>query len=132
MARAFWKVLNPITRGLAGFAPCWVLLETRGCRSGKRRRTPFATGPFDGRQLLLIAVHGEHSGFAHNIGADPHVRVKRRGRWRDGTATFRAIDEATLSRFGRYARSGLRTFAADPMVLQIDFKSPEGVGVGHP
>jgi deazaflavin-dependent oxidoreductase (nitroreductase family) len=121
-ARVFWKILNPLTRGLAGFAPWWVLLETTGRRTGKRRRTPFANGPFDGRQVMLIAVHGEHSGFAHNIAADPRVRVKRRGRWQNGTASFQAIDEADLSRFGRYARSGLRTFAADPMVLQIDFE----------
>lgn len=69
----FWKILNPLTRGLAGFAPWWVLLETVGRRTGKRRLTPFASGPFDGRRLLLIAVHGEHSGFAHNIAAEPHV-----------------------------------------------------------
>lgn len=122
-ARTFWKILNPLTRGLAGFAPWWVLLETTGCRTGKRRRTPFANGPFDGRQLELIAVHGEHSGFARNIAADPRVRVKRRGRWRAGTASFHPLDdEAARSRFGPYARAGLRTFGADPMVLQIDFE----------
>jgi integrase len=48
MARTFWKILNPITRGLAGLAPWWVLLETTGRRTGKRRRTPFANGPFVG------------------------------------------------------------------------------------
>lgn len=122
LARAFWRILKPLTRGLAGFAPWWVLLETTGRRTGKRRRTPLADGVFDGRQLLLIAVHGEHSRFAHNIAADPRVRVKRRGRWRDGTATFQPVDDATLRRFGRYARLGLQTFADDPMALRIDLE----------
>lgn len=118
--RVFWKILNPLTRGIAGYAPWWIVLETTGRRTGKRRRTPFATGPFDGKQLLLIAVHGEHSAFAHNIAADPRVRVKRRGRWLEGSASWRPIDDDVLARFGRYARSGLRSFASDPMVLQID------------
>lgn len=122
VARVFWKIINPLTRGLAGFAPWWVLLETTGRRTGKRRRTPFANGVFDGDSLLLIAVHGERSGFAYNIAADPQVRVKRRGRWHCGTASFSAVDETTRSRFGLYARAGLRTFAADPRILQIDFE----------
>lgn len=120
MARAFWRTVNPITRGLAGFAPWWVLLETTGRRTGKRRRTPFANGVFDGDQLLVVALHGDHSGFAYNIAADPRVRVKRRGRWYDGTASLVPIDESTIARFGPYARSGLRAFGADPMLLHID------------
>ena len=120
-ARAFWKVINPITRSLAGYMPWWVLLETRGRRTGKRRLTPFANGPLDGTSLFIIAVHGEHSGFAHNIAADPRVRLKRRGRWRIGTARFIEPDAATVARFGAYARSGLRALAEDPKILRIDF-----------
>ena len=101
--------------------PWWVLLETRGRHTGKRRLTPFANGPFDGRSLLIIAVHGEHSGFAHNIAADPHVRIKRRGRWRTGTAQLVECDDATIAQFGVYARTGLRTLAHDPKILRIDF-----------
>jgi deazaflavin-dependent oxidoreductase (nitroreductase family) len=99
VARLFWKIVNPITRGLAGYMPWWVLLETTGRRTGKRRLTPFANGPFDGRSLSVIAVHGEHSGFAHNIAADPHVRLKRRGRWRSGTASFVEADHDSTTRF---------------------------------
>ena len=69
--------------------------------------------------LSLIAVHGEHSGFAHNIASDPNVRVKRRGKWRTGIAKFVAADDSTISQFGLYARSGLRAFGADPMILRI-------------
>ena len=119
LARTFWRIINPITRGVAGLAPWWVLLETTGRRTGKRRRTPFANGLFDGHSLSLIAVHREHSGFAYNIAAKPHVRVKRRGKWHTGTAILEAVDDSTLAQFGLYARSGLRAFAADPMILRI-------------
>ena len=121
VARLFWKIVNPITRGFAGYMPWWVLLETTGRRTGKRRLTPFANGPFDGRSVSVIAVHGEHSGFAHNVAADPHVRLKRRGRWRSGTASFVEADHDITARFSLYARSGLRALAEDPMILRIDF-----------
>jgi len=110
-----------MARGLAGYMPWWVLLETTGRRTGRRRLTPFANGPFDVTSLLMIAVHGEHSGFAHNIAADPRVRVKRRGRWRAGTAQFVECDAAMVARFGMYARSGLRALAEDPKILHVDF-----------
>jgi deazaflavin-dependent oxidoreductase (nitroreductase family) len=121
-ARAFWKVVNPVTRGLAGYMPWWVLLETKGRRTGKRRLTPFANGPFDGTSISIIAVHGEHSAFAHNIAADPQVRLKRRGRWRRGVARFVEPDAATLARFGVYPRLGLRALAEDPKILRIDLE----------
>lgn len=120
LVRAYWKVLNPFTRWLAGYVPWWVVLETTGRRSGKRRRTPFANGPYDGERIRLIAVHGERSAFAHNIAADPTVRVKRRGRWHSGTARLTPITPADLESFGAYARGGLRTFGADPRIVVID------------
>ena len=57
----FWRAVNPLARPLAGIAPWWVLLETTGRRSGKRRHTPLARGPMDGGAMWLIAVHGRHS-----------------------------------------------------------------------
>ena len=121
VARRFWKIANPINRPLAGLLPWWVLLETKGRRSGKRRLTPFANGPFDGKSIQLIAVHGAHSAFAHNIAADPHVRLKRRGRWRTGTAELVEPDDASLQHFSSYARLGYRTLGEDPKILRIDF-----------
>lgn len=125
LARAYWKVLNPFTRWLAGYVPWWIVLETTGRRSGKRRRTPFANGTYDGNHIRLIAVHGERSAFAHNIAANPTVRVKRRGRWHCGTAHFTPITPADLESFGAYARGGLRTFGADPRILDIHLKASE-------
>ncbi len=125
-ARKLWKVLNPITRPLAGYAPWWVLLETTGRRSGQRRFTPFANGPIRDGALRLIAVHGDASGFAHNIRALPAVRVKRRGRWLDGTAELVEVTPELVEGFSRYARSGLRTFGDQPRILRVDLATPPG------
>jgi len=120
VARWYWRIVNPLNRQLAGLLPWWVLLETTGRRTGKRRRTPLANGPSDGKVVLLIAVHGARSSFAHNIAADPHVRVKRRGRWYSGTASLLEPDDVTLRRFSLYARLGHRLLGEDPKIVRID------------
>jgi deazaflavin-dependent oxidoreductase (nitroreductase family) len=120
-ARTFWKIANPVAAPLAGFAPWWVLLETSGRRSGKRRRTPFAHGPSDGNVTYIIATHGERSGFAHNIAADPRVRLKRLGRWRAGTASFMDLDDAIVRRFNRYGRLAISVTGDNPKLLRIEF-----------
>jgi len=38
LARTFWRIINPITRGVAGLAPWWVLLETTGDVVAHERR----------------------------------------------------------------------------------------------
>ena len=100
----FWRVFNPPSRALAGVAPWWVVLETTGRRSGRPRRVPLARGPVDGRTTWLIATHGRHASFAHNIAADPRVRLRLRGRWHEGTATLVPLDPAVVRRFNGYAR----------------------------
>jgi|1185.fasta_scaffold58909_2 deazaflavin-dependent oxidoreductase (nitroreductase family) len=114
-----WRRFNPIARRLAGIAPWWVLLETTGRRSGRPRRTPLANGPFDSESALLICVHGEHATFARNIAADPRVRLKRRGRWHEGTAELLPLDPASLARFSRYARLGARAVGIEPRLIRI-------------
>ena len=60
-------------RPLAGVAPWWVLVETTGRRTGRTRRTPLAAGPRDAQGMLVIAVHGRHSGWVANAEARPQV-----------------------------------------------------------
>jgi hypothetical protein len=69
VARAFWRIVNPVTRPAAGLVPWWVILETKGRRSGKPRPVPLARGPVDGHIAWLISVHGETAWFARNIDA---------------------------------------------------------------
>ena len=117
---AVWRLFNPLARALAGTAPWWVILETTGRLSGKRRRVPLARGPVDDGIAWLISVHGEHASFARNIAADPQVRLKMRGRWRYGRAALCPLDVDTLSSFSRYARLGPRTVGIEPMLVRVD------------
>lgn len=100
MSRRKWRavtgfqryVLNPITRPLAGYMPGLVLLETKGRRSGVMRRTPVG-GHLDGDTLWVVAEHGGRAGYVRNIEAEPGVRVRIGGRWRDGRAKVLADDD---------------------------------------
>ena len=121
LIRLWWRIANPPTRALAGLAPWWVLLETTGNRTGRRRRTPLASGPSDAGGMWLIAVHGRHSGWVRNLEAASAVRLKHRGRWREGTATTHPIDAVQLSHFNAYARSGPRFLGMDPLLVRVSF-----------
>jgi len=101
-----WRLMNPAVRLVAGIMPWWVLLETAGHRTGRQRRTPLAAGPYDGDAMWLIAVHGRRAAWVRNIEASAHVRIKHRGRWRDGIAAIQPFDRPTVGRFNAYARAG--------------------------
>lgn len=116
---AFWKVINPPTRPLAGWAPWWVLLETRGHRTGIPRTTPLARGPVDGDVVWLISVHGRRAAWVRNLEATPAVRIKLSGRWNQARATVQDYDEAIARRFNAYARSGPRTLGIDPVLVRV-------------
>jgi deazaflavin-dependent oxidoreductase (nitroreductase family) len=116
---AWWRIANPPTRLLAGLAPWWVLLETTGNKTGRRRRTPLAVGPMEADRVWLIAVHGRRSGWVRNLEASPAVRLKHRRRWRDGTASTHPMDAVPLERFNAYARSGPRLLGMDPLLVRI-------------
>jgi deazaflavin-dependent oxidoreductase (nitroreductase family) len=121
----FWRIVNPGIRALADISPWWVVLETTGRRSGEPRQVPLAKGPIDASVAWLIAVHGEHSSFAHNISANPRVRLKVNGRWRSGTAGLAPYDPATVARFNAYGRIGPKKLGIEPKLLRIDLDRQE-------
>ena len=123
---AWWRIVNPPTRLLAGIAPWWVLMETTGNQTGRTRRTPLAAGPRDGDAMWLIAVHGRHAGWVRNIEASAGVRLRHRGRWRDGVAMIQPIDAVPIDRFNAYARSGPRLIGVDPLLVRVTYQ-PENV-----
>jgi deazaflavin-dependent oxidoreductase (nitroreductase family) len=118
--RIFWRIINPPTRPFAGLAPWWVLLETKGRRTGKPRTTPLARGPVDGEVVWLSSVHGRHAAWVRNLEATPEVRIKLSGRWRSGRATVHEFNEATARRFNAYARSGPTRLGIDPALVRIE------------
>jgi deazaflavin-dependent oxidoreductase (nitroreductase family) len=128
IAKAVWRGFNPLVLRLAGVAPWWVVLETRGRRSGLPRRVPLARGPVSGSTAWLIAVHGEHADFARNIAACPEVRLRLGGRWHEGTAALAPLDPAVLRRFNRYARLGPRTLGIDAALVMVELPEPASSG----
>jgi deazaflavin-dependent oxidoreductase (nitroreductase family) len=92
-------LLNPpiklaLTIGLP--LPGYALLETKGRKTGKPRRTPVGYGRV-GNQFWLVAEHGMQAGYVRNIERDPRVRMKlRKGfrtRWYTGTAHLLSDDD---------------------------------------
>jgi deazaflavin-dependent oxidoreductase (nitroreductase family) len=118
--RVFWGIVNPLNRPLAGYAPWWVLLETRGRRTGRPRRFPLARGPVEAGAVWLCSVHGRHANWVRNIEASAEVRIKLSGRWHAARASVHDYDEAILRRFSRYARSGPRTLGIDPVLVRVE------------
>ena len=120
--RLFWKVINPPTRPLAGVAPWWVLLETRGRRTGRPRTTPLARGPRDGDVLWLASVHGRHADWVRNLEANPAIRIRLSRRWHDAQASVQDYDQSIARRFNPYARSGPRTLGIDPVLVRVELR----------
>jgi F420H(2)-dependent quinone reductase len=84
------KRLIPATNGRISliFGRPILVLEHRGAKSGKLRRTPIQYF-MDGDRVVLIASSGgakKHPGWYHNLRANPDVRLFLRGRSGDYVA----------------------------------------------
>ena len=123
-------VMNPVVAALdrLGIRSSLVVeLETIGRRSGEPRRVPLA-GRVDGNDLWVISQHGRRAGWAHNIAANPKVRVRIDNEWRTGTATFEPDDDIrargrSFGGNGRLGRSAtaltMRAMESDPISVRI-------------
>jgi deazaflavin-dependent oxidoreductase (nitroreductase family) len=120
---AFQKyVLNPVTRLVAGTFPGWVLLETKGRRSGEPRRTPLG-GSREGRDTFwVVSEQGTKANYVRNIAAHPDVRLRIGGRWRTGRATVVPDDDvdARLRTQSRWNRSAVRMVGTELLSVRID------------
>lgn len=108
-----------------GAAPrAFALLETYGRRTGLARHTPVGNG-LRGDVFWLVAAHGRQADYVRNIEAQPTVRVKVGGSWREGTAVLLPGDDpAARSRTLPHrwdARIG-RLMASAPLTVRIDLK----------
>jgi len=105
-------------------------LETTGRRSGAPRRIPI-TATVDPAGAWVISQHGRRSGWAHNITADPRVRLRHGDTWHTGTAAFVDNDDVTAraESFARHplarlaARAAFRALQSDPVSVRITFDS---------
>ncbi|KUI13093.1 nitroreductase [Mycobacterium sp. GA-1285] len=125
-------LMNPVVAALdrVGIRSSLVVdLETIGRKSGEPRRVPLA-GRADDAGVWVISQHGRRAGWAHNIAANPRVRVRVNGEWRTGTATFEPDDDvrARARSFGGAGKLGqsataltMRAMESDPISVRITF-----------
>jgi deazaflavin-dependent oxidoreductase (nitroreductase family) len=103
-------------------------LETTGRKTGVVRTVPVAAS-FDTTGAWVISQHGRRSGWAHNIAAQPAVRIRQGDRWRSGTAQFVPDDDvpgrvrtfATSRLFAPLVVATFRALQSDPISVRIDF-----------
>lgn len=116
-------LLNPPIKVVValGLVPGYALIETCGRRSGKRRRTVVGVHEEDG-VVWIVAEQGRHAGYVRNLEADPHVRLRLRGRWRRGVA--RVVDDddvqERLAAFGRVHAAMVRRFGTELLSVRVD------------
>jgi deazaflavin-dependent oxidoreductase (nitroreductase family) len=106
-----------------------VELETIGAKSGQPRRVPL-TGRSDDEGVWVISQHGRRAGWAHNITANPKVRVKVDNQWRSGTATFEPGDDVrararSIGGDSKLSQSAaaltMRAMESDPISVRITY-----------
>jgi deazaflavin-dependent oxidoreductase (nitroreductase family) len=117
---AFQKnVANPLMR----LMPFQTLLETKGRKSGEPRRTPL-DGSRVGDQFWFVSEFGDKSQYVKNIKADPHVRVRLKGKWHSGTAHLVPDDDphARLRSLPKFNSFGVRTFGTNLLTVRVDLE----------
>ena len=109
-------VVNPVGRQLPV-----QMLETTGRKSGQPRRTAVGGRVVD-NQFWMVSEHGEHSDYVYNIKADPAVRVRINGQWRNGTAHLLPEDDPRqrLRSLPRLNSAGVRTMGTDLLTIRVD------------
>jgi deazaflavin-dependent oxidoreductase (nitroreductase family) len=125
-------VMNPLVSALdrLGIRSSLVVeLETTGAKSGQPRLVPL-TGRADDSGVWVISQHGRRAGWAHNIAADPKVRVRVNNQWHSATATFEPTDDvrararsfAGPGKLSQYATLlTMRAMESDPISVRITY-----------
>src|SRR4051794_1758792 len=125
-------VVNPLVAAMdrIGIRSALVVeLETTGAKTGQPRRVPL-TGRADDSGVWVISQHGRRAGWAHNIAAEPKVRVRVNNEWRSGTATFEPDDDVrararSFAGDGKFGQSAaaltMRAMQSDPISVRIAF-----------
>ncbi|MGH3519659.1 MAG: nitroreductase/quinone reductase family protein [Haloechinothrix sp.] len=117
-------LLNPPVKlaVYSGLVPGYAILETTGRKSRLARRTVVGVHR-EGDSLWVVAEQGHHAGYVRNLQANPRVRVRIGGGWRDARATVVESDDpiARLRQFRLpgHARSG-RAFGTDLLSVRLD------------
>jgi deazaflavin-dependent oxidoreductase (nitroreductase family) len=110
-------VANPLMRR----NPFQTLLETKGRKTGEPRRTPIGGSRIDDA-FWFVSEFGEKSQYMLNIKADPHVRVRLRGRWHNGTAHIVPDDDPLerLQSLPQFNSLVVRALGANLLTVRVD------------
>ena len=107
-----------------GLVPGFVLVETTGRRSGKRRRNVVGMHT-EGDVGWVVSEHGRHAGYVNNLEAHPDVRVRMHRHWRPARARIVDDDDpkARLDLFGRRAHeAAVQRFGTDLLTVEFDLQ----------
>jgi deazaflavin-dependent oxidoreductase (nitroreductase family) len=109
-------VVNPIGRQLPV-----TMIETIGRKSGKPRVTAVGGKVVD-NQFWMVSEHGEHSDYVRNMKANPRVRVRIGGKWRNGTANLLPDDDPVrrLGNLPRLNSAVVRLMGSDLLTIRVD------------
>ena len=108
--------VNPIGRQLPV-----TMLETTGRKSGQPRHTA-VSGKVVDNQFWMVSEHGDHSDYVRNVKANPAVRVRLGGKWRNGTAHL-LPDDDPVQRLGNLPRLNsavVRLMGSDLLSIRVD------------
>jgi deazaflavin-dependent oxidoreductase (nitroreductase family) len=123
-------LLNPPMKILVwlGVVPGHIVIETRGRRTGRARRTVVGAH-HDGEAIWAVAEQGRHAAWVRNLDADPAVRVRHRARWRPATASVIDDDDPT-ARLATWNRPGharlVHRFGTQLTTVRLDLREPQG------
>ena len=88
------------------------------------------TGRADDAGVWVISKHGRRAGWAHNVAANPKVRVRVNNEWRTGTATFEPDDDVrararSFGGAGKLSQSAtaltMRAMESDPISVRVTY-----------
>ena len=118
------RLINPWAARRAGSpGDRFALLETVGRKSGQPRQTPVGYG-LEGNVLWIVSEHGRTSGYVRNLEANPRVRIKVGGAWRDGTARV-VPDDDPLRRLTSYdprTATEVRRIGTSLLTVRVDLE----------
>ena len=120
---AYWRVVNPLWSKSAGRFPGFGVVETTGRRTGRKHQVPVG-GRLTGDQFWFVAANSHDSHYVKNIEADPRVRVRLRGRWRQGIATLLPDDKIgrRLLRINPMNSIFIRIAGKDLLTVRVDLE----------
>lgn len=122
------RLINPWAARRAGSpGDRFALLETVGRQSGQPRTTPVGYG-LEGNVLWIVSEHGRASGYVRNLEANPRVRIRVDGAWRDGTARVMPDDDPLLrlKSYDPRTANEVRRIGTSLLTVRVDLEPMPG------